>query len=193
MRPRPPGIRSRLPRSTRLRRPARRRAPRLPRAVTDDASETPPSLPLRCSQYRPQHRGCHEEENRYRPTNLHTEKYRAPISACRMFRHAEIGAGRAGGRRATQTRSCEVEKPQNARTTGAGGGIRTLMTLRSADFESAASAIPPLRRGFIVAPPGRQGQGRSPDGGGRTTIGEYFSFSNCEAVDLRGLLEYITA
>ena len=34
---------------------------------------------------------------------------------------------------------------------GTGGGTRTLKTVRTADFESAAFAIPPLRRGFVLA------------------------------------------
>ena len=75
---------------------------------------------------------------------------------------------------------------------GAGGGIRTLMTLRSADFESAASAIP-LRRGVIVAPPGRQGQDHNPLDPTSDDRKENFLKFNCEAIDGRGFVKYITA
>src|SRR5579862_9038526 len=38
--------------------------------------------------------------------------------------------------------------PETFRKAGAGGGSRTHTALRPTDFESAASAIPPLRRAF---------------------------------------------
>ena len=41
---------------------------------------------------------------------------------------------------------------------GAGGGSRTHTPLRAEDFESSASAIPPLRRGCILSLTGLFGQ-----------------------------------
>ena len=44
----------------------------------------------------------------------------------------------------------EIQGNRRLGTSGAGGGSRTHTALRPADFESAASAIPPLRRAVIL-------------------------------------------
>ena len=65
---------------------------------------------------------------------------------CRLRRSAGLCSG---------TRASRAFNPHEY---GAGGGIRTLTELPQADFESAASAIPPLRHGAYSHPHRATGQ-----------------------------------
>ena len=70
--------------------------------------------------------------------------------ASRQHFEEEVRRTWEDGDKSAQVRICDCKYPhKHWSSVGAGGGSRTHTPLRAADFESAASAIPPLRQEIL--------------------------------------------